>query len=76
MDLIEEWESLLKKIPSEDIKERLTMELFKMYAERCAKNSLELAQDLANGKKEEEIELPSYIHYWKFQSKELCIGQD
>ena len=60
-DLIEEWEPLLKKIPSEDIKQRLTMELFKMYAERCPKKPLELAQDLAIGKKEENNELVKFI---------------
>ena len=60
-DLIEEWEPLLKKIPSDDIKQHLTMELFKMYAERCPKKPLELAQDLAIGKKMEDIELVTFI---------------
>ena len=38
--LIEEWEPLLKQIPSEDIKQRLTMIFLKMYAENCAKKPL------------------------------------
>ena len=60
-DLIEEWDSLLKKIPSEDIKQRITMELFKMYAEGNAKEPVELAQDLDIGKKVEDIECVKFI---------------
>ena len=60
-DLIEEWDSLLKKNPSEDIKQHITMELFKMYAEGNAKEPLELAQDLAIGEKVEDIEFVTFI---------------
>ena len=59
--LIEEWEPFLEKIPSEDIKQRLTMELFKMYAEKCPKKPLELAQDLTITKKKEDIGLFTFI---------------
>ena len=59
--LIEEWEPYLEKIPSEDIKQRLTMELFKMYAQNCAKKPLELVDDLAIGKKKEDIGLVTFI---------------
>ena len=46
--LIEEWEPLLKQIPSEDIKQRLTMIFLKMYAENCAKKTFERNKILCN----------------------------
>ena len=59
--LIAKWEPLLKKISSEDIEQRITMELFKMYSEGDAKEPLELAQDLAIGKKVEDIQFITFI---------------
>ena len=46
-DLIENWKQLIKKIPSEEIKQILTSEFIKMYAKGSPKYPLELAQELA-----------------------------
>ena len=46
-DLIENWKQLIKKIPSEEIKQILTSEFIQMYAKRSPKYPLELAQELA-----------------------------
>ena len=46
-DLIENWKQLIKKIPSEEIKQILTSEFIQMYAKRSPKYPLEFAQELA-----------------------------
>ena len=46
-DLIENWEFLIKKIPDEDVKQSIKMELRKMYFQKCAKRPLELVQEMA-----------------------------
>ena len=52
---IENWKQLIKKIPNEEIKQILTSEFFQMYAQRCPKCPLELAQELAMNKKKSEF---------------------
>ena len=58
---MEKWELVMKNIPTEDIKKCLTKELFKMYVKGYGKEPLELAQDLAIGKKVEDIGLVTCI---------------
>ena len=60
-NFMEKWEVVMKNIPTEDIKKCLTKELFKMYVKGYAKEPLELAQDLAIGKKVEDIGLVTCI---------------
>ena len=56
-DLIENWKQLIKKIPSEEIKQILTSEFFQMYAKRSPKYPLELAQELTV-----PSHMPKYAH--------------
>ena len=60
-EFVEVWESLIQKITDEDIKQRLAMQFFKMLCTRSPKAPLELAQNLAIARKEEDTELVMWI---------------
>ena len=68
-DLIENWKQLIKKIPSEEIKQILTSEFIKMYAKRSPKYPLELAQELALDKKDSEL----LVFIFEFSSPKIFV---
>ena len=68
-DLIENWKQLIKKIPSEEIKQILTSEFIQMYAKRSPKYPLEFAQELALKKTDSEL----LLFIFEFSSPKIFV---